>query len=495
MLEHLTSERTLIRSVVWNFIGLGAPLLVGLYSIPLLIDGMGTERFGVLSIIWMGVGYFSLFDLGLGRALTKSVSEALSTEKKDDLGSLIWTALWLMLSLGVGGAVVLFVLSRLIINNILSVNIVYVLEAENAFRLLSLGIPFVIISSALKGLLEARQQFGSISAISIPLGLVTFLGPLMTLQFSPSLVWATAIILVGRMFATFMFYIQAKRKYRELLSPQVLSRVFAVKLFSFGGWLTVTNIIGPLMVYFDRFFLGAMMSMTAVTYYVTPFEILSKVLIISTALMGVFFPALSATYAADRAKMASLYWDITHVLMVVMLPIMSFFYFFAPEMLNLWLGNTFMEHSTIVVKWLCLGWLVNALAQPAFTVLQSSGRPDLVAKTHLLELAPYAYGLWYLTSRFGIAGTAMAWSLRALVDMFLLNMLVFKTIKDLRKTVKRFGIELVSIVGIAWSVWWVSDLNVRIWLFAVVVFVAFYLAVNFIRQLMGHVPKNANKYL
>ena len=31
--------------------------------------------FGVLSLVWMFIGYFSLFDLGLGRATTKLVAE------------------------------------------------------------------------------------------------------------------------------------------------------------------------------------------------------------------------------------------------------------------------------------------------------------------------------------------------------------------------------------------------------------------------------------
>ena len=34
------------RSVLFNALGLGTPLLVALYTIPVLIDGLGTARFG-----------------------------------------------------------------------------------------------------------------------------------------------------------------------------------------------------------------------------------------------------------------------------------------------------------------------------------------------------------------------------------------------------------------------------------------------------------------
>ena len=70
--------RTLVRNMIWNLIGQGAPLFVALFAIPLLIKGLGTERFGVLVLAWMVVGYFTLFDLGIGRATTKYTSEYLA---------------------------------------------------------------------------------------------------------------------------------------------------------------------------------------------------------------------------------------------------------------------------------------------------------------------------------------------------------------------------------------------------------------------------------
>ena len=81
---NLTGGRRLARNVVWNLLGTGAPLLVAIVAIPLLIQGLGTARFGVLTLAWLVVGYFSLFDLGLGRALTKLVAEKLGKGQDDE---------------------------------------------------------------------------------------------------------------------------------------------------------------------------------------------------------------------------------------------------------------------------------------------------------------------------------------------------------------------------------------------------------------------------
>ena len=102
----LTRGSLLARNTIWNLIGQGAPLFVALFAIPVLIRGLGTARFGVLTLAWMVVGYFSLFDLGLGRALTKLVAEKLGEGKESEVPALVWTALALMALLGVAGIAV-----------------------------------------------------------------------------------------------------------------------------------------------------------------------------------------------------------------------------------------------------------------------------------------------------------------------------------------------------------------------------------------------------
>ena len=74
-IETKTNNSSYIKNTIFNLAGNIAPLLVGVASIPFLIKGMGTDRFGVLTIAWMLIGYFSLFDMGLGRALTQLVAE------------------------------------------------------------------------------------------------------------------------------------------------------------------------------------------------------------------------------------------------------------------------------------------------------------------------------------------------------------------------------------------------------------------------------------
>ena len=93
----------LARNSLFNLAGQILPLLVGVVTIPYIVKGLGTVGFGILSITWMVLGYFSMFDLGLSRATTKFVAAHLSPDKIDRVPALIWTSLALQLGLGFAG--------------------------------------------------------------------------------------------------------------------------------------------------------------------------------------------------------------------------------------------------------------------------------------------------------------------------------------------------------------------------------------------------------
>ena len=93
--ERLLSRRVLTSSAFWSLLAQAFPALVGLVTIPSIIQGLGVDRFGVLTLAWMIIGYFSFLDFGLGRAVTKFAAELMVAPRFDGRG-LIWTAWYLM---------------------------------------------------------------------------------------------------------------------------------------------------------------------------------------------------------------------------------------------------------------------------------------------------------------------------------------------------------------------------------------------------------------
>jgi O-antigen/teichoic acid export membrane protein len=417
---HLTSGRLLARNTLWNLLGNVAPMIVAVVCIPILIRGLGKERFAVLTLAWALIGYASLFDLGLGRALTQLVARKLGAGEEREIPSLAWTSLLLMLLLGFAGTAAVFLISPWLAARGLNVPVDLRGETLQSFRLLGLSIPFVITTSGLRGLLEAHQRFGLISALRIPMGVFTFAGPLLVLPFSKSVVPVVATLVVGRVAAWGAHLLICLRVLPELGRSIGWERSDAGPLLRFGGWMTVSNVVGPLMVTLDRFLIGALVSMTAVAYYATPYEVITKIWMLPGALMGVMFPAFSTGFAQDRERAAILFGRSVKSLFLVLFPIMLCAVVLAQDGLKVWLGPEFAQHSFRVLQWLAVGVFINSLALVPFTFLQGVGRPDLTARLHLIELPLYLGLLWWLVSTRGIEGAAIAWTARVAVDALFL---------------------------------------------------------------------------
>src|SRR5215469_5872855 len=195
---HLTSGRLLARNTLWNLLGSGAPMAIAVFCIPVLIRGLGKDRFGVLTLAWALIGYASLFDFGLGRALTQLVARKLGAGQEKEIPSLVWTSLLLMLLLGIAGAAVVFLISPWLVGRGLHIPVALQSETLQSFRLLGISLPFVITTAGLRGLLEAHQRFELTNALRIPMGVFSFAGPLLALLFSKSLVTVIAVLVAGR---------------------------------------------------------------------------------------------------------------------------------------------------------------------------------------------------------------------------------------------------------------------------------------------------------
>jgi O-antigen/teichoic acid export membrane protein len=341
---------------------------------------------------------------------------------------LAWTSLLLLFLLGALGGGVTFAVSPWLVHWALNVPLELQAETQLGFYLLAVSIPIVTLTSGLRGILEAQQRFRILNVIRIPMSIFSFAGPLLSLPFSHSLVPVIGILTVGRLIGLAAHALACFHTTPGLWRNFAIQRSIVMPVVKFGSWMTVTNIIGPIMVYTDRFLLGGLISISAVAYYSAPFDLVIRLLFIPGAITGVLFPAFAASLMRDRERTSLLVVRGEKYIFLLVFPLILLIVTFAPEGLRLWLGPSFAQNSSSVMRWIAAGVFVNSLAQLPFVLIQSAGRPDITAKVALAEVPFYFAALWFLTKKFGIEGTAIAWtgriSLDAIIYFFFSNRLL-----------------------------------------------------------------------
>ena len=254
-------------------------------------------------------------------------------------------------------------------------------EARGSLYLLAAGVPFLTASSAARGFLEGHQRFGWVNIVRSPLGVLTYVGPVLVLPFSNSVTLGVGVIVLARVVACVVYVMMGWALLPKVRTRALLNAADARELVSSGAWITSANIVASATAYLDRLLVGAVVSIEALAYYATPQEVIGRVTILPATVAAVMFPAFGAAWAQPSGALTRLFEKTSFYSHLAMFPITFVGAVFAPQWLSFWMGPAFAERSAIVTQIFlprCLPQLSGGHAvQPAAG--SWPGRPDCQA--------------------------------------------------------------------------------------------------------------------
>lgn len=447
--QNKTHTSSLIaKNTVYNLLGNTIPILFAIAFIPPLIDGLGTERFGILSIAWMIIGYFGFFDFGIGKGLTKDISEKIGLNQTETIPTVFWSSIILMSIISLVAALLLsFFIPTFI--DLFNISTVYKQETMDTFFILAFSIPIVVSMAGLRGVLEAYQKFFTINLIKIFLGAITFLGPLIVLVITNSLFWIVFFLISIRILIWCIYLVSC-----FFVNPDIRRKIkfdyHALKpVLRFSIWITIGNFIVPIILYSDRFLIGILISAAAVTFYVTPYELVARLMMIPVSLTTVLFPVFSAGFFRNPENTKKIFLQGIKFTFLIMYPFIMMMITFSYDGLQLWLGNEFAIKSSLVLQFLSVGILMNSLSLIPNNFFQGIGKPRIPTLINLMELPIYILLMFYSIHFYGIIGAAFTFMLMASLDsiaMYLVAKKLFSIRFDSKSTVTIFLILIAMLV-------------------------------------------------
>jgi len=410
-----------------NFIGQVIPLIVALVTIPYIVNRLGPERFGIYSIAVVCVAYLSAFDFGLGRATTKFIAQALGKGEQEKTYPLLCTSLVCILVLSMMATGILLALTPTLVSRILKIEPGLTDQAKSVFYIISISIPITALNANLMGVLQAYQQFGLLNAIRIPFSSLTYVIPAVALLFNASLPQIVAL-LTAKNFVMLLFYFFCSMRLTRPRGARLrIDLESAPALFGFGVWIALGNATVMMLMRLDVFFLAALVSMSAVTYYTVPYQLVNRAIIVPSSIMTVLFPAFSSLEAVDPEKLQRLFVRSFKYLLLVMGFAMATVVVFARDIMQIWLGAEFAARSSLILQILAVGVLLSSLAWLAGTLLQSVGKPRIVTIIHICQLPLHVFTLWLLIPLMDARGAALSWTIRLAITLGLLLFVCHRT--------------------------------------------------------------------
>ena len=176
---------SIARNTVYNLIGSVLPLAVSIATVPAYLHLIGLERYGVLSVCWLLLGYFGLFDIGLGRAITQKIAR---TDIADvaTANRLFWTAIWMSLGLMVAAGFLLVPAAYFALTMMKFETAAVAAEVADTLGWLALSLPVAMLIGILNGALQGRERFAALNGVDVlssslsalvPLAIAWLVGP------------------------------------------------------------------------------------------------------------------------------------------------------------------------------------------------------------------------------------------------------------------------------------------------------------------------------
>lgn len=398
--------------------GSALPLVCAIFSIPYLLNDLGNESFGILTLAWALIGYLSLFDLGIGKALTYYLSIARDDENSDNISLIFMSSLTITIMAGLIGAILLCSFSSEIVS-LLKISETYRTDAELTFIVCGLGVLPTTLISAFRGAFEGFNNFLASNIIKCLIGMAMFLLPVLTVSYYSKSVWVSCAFIILFRVAICVFLLVKMRHFLTL--PRLYSFFKTVKIiFKYCFGILISSLIGPLMVYGDRFFVSAYVGASILPIYAIPQEGLLRILIFPTAYTSALFPALAATNGINKKSLYDTSFKRVALGMLALCVSAAVLCF---PILSVWISEDFANSAYYVCLILIAGIFVNSISLLPATLIQASGNTKAIAYVHSIELVLYIASLYFLTKKYGIEGAAIAWLLRQIIDFGLLYLI------------------------------------------------------------------------
>lgn len=404
---------SLIRNSLWNFSGYIIPAIVTIPALGILGRILGPERFGVFTLALAVVGYASIFDVGLTRAVIREV--AIFKNNLNEKLKIISSASFIVGVLGTVACLFLISLSDQL-TNLLKIDQNLHSDVVTSLKIVAISVPMFLITQIWLAILEGEERFAILNVYKTITGTLISIIPAGAVLINASLSAAIIGLVISRFISLLVaFYLTRNIVISAGIS---LSRPTVKRLFLFGGWITVSNIISPVMAYFDRFIVSNQLGAGVVAFYTAPAEIISRLGIIPGAFARAVFPRLSSTLdVSDRKKSKQL---ISILLLLSCVPVTLVGYIFSEQIMVLWMGKAYSGLPGQVLSVLLVGFIFNSMAQVPFSNIQARGYAKFTALIHLIELIPYLVAIFFLINTAGLLGAAWAWTARMIIDTLLL---------------------------------------------------------------------------
>ena len=348
------------------------PVALGTISTPIIVKSLGTRQYGIYALV-LGLIAYS-FNFNIGRAVTKYVAEYTSTGETEKIRNVLGATFTINLIVGFLGLGVIALLAPFLVSRVfqieesfrhealvavyLSAVIIFAFVWGQVFNAVLQGLNRIDVYSKVQNLTNLLMVCGSVTIALAGYGLIELL------------YWNLATTSVGAFLAAVMSH-RLLPEFR--FSLKTSSEAFR-KVIWFSAPVVAYQIVGNVVLLFERGWITAKLGSEDLTYYVVPMTPGILLHGFAFSAMMTLFPIVSAL--DDRAQLLTLYRKATKMISFVVVFAVATLIALNQPILTLWIGADFASRSGTLLILHSLTFGIVAMLVVAYQLADGVGLPS-----------------------------------------------------------------------------------------------------------------------
>jgi O-antigen/teichoic acid export membrane protein len=404
------------RNVAWNWLGICAEILVGLYTVSLLLAYLGLEHYGLWILIGSVTGYFGFLDFGIRASVGRYI--AFHRGQGDYLAvSRVLNSALAILTVAASLAILAAVIIVPLLPILIAVPPAELRTAQLAFAIASLALALSLVFSTFDAALWACQRFDLLNAIDVSNTFVRLALSVCLLRGGLGIVGLALTTLIATLLAAIAKGLLSRREMPDLrFGPTFISMASSKVLVGYGSQVFGKNIIQVGKRAVLPLLLGGLFGLTSVALFSIAVRMIGHASMAIAAAAGVVTPVVAALDAKEgnSGRQRQLFIEGGTYCLILAIVCCALFLLLGQPLILLWLGPELNGVAELLAI-LAIGELLPMSQLVTESILLGSARTRILFVLALGEITTALLSIGLLSYAFGLAAVCMALAAAACV--------------------------------------------------------------------------------
>lgn len=371
-----------------------------LFSVPIFINKLGMELYGIFSIVSVIGNLNLLINFGLNGALIVHLAQQGKCKESDH--DIIVTQV-IMLALITLFTTITILFSDFIIMNIFSIPNQYLNESKNLLRLLVCSNSLLLLGQTFTAIIDSKQETHITNICQFVYSLIYWGGMISVVTLEGNLKNVGMIALISAFIWLILIMIFAYRLWGNLEINGVLKnfKATAKKQLSYGSKIFISGLIGFMFEPLSKILLSNFIGLNAVALFEIGTKIRGQIVGIITKALYPIYPYIANTKKNKILKKRI--FELSKNLQLITIALSIIITYTMPIILKLWLNQTNMQDTTIFVTIMTITQLL--LLPPVLLIYQYLTATGMADKNILIQMSGVIVNtifFFVLLDRFGM---------------------------------------------------------------------------------------------